>query len=161
MKLFRKARRRKAGIYLVRTDKHLAPMRRENGYVGRSNNVPIRIKQHLGQDKRHVEKPWANLNPRWHVLWLPWWLSWKWVQVPLEALAIWLLLPRYNHQLNTKNPRRVPLSTQARQRLERDSRGAGYRQKVAVVQFGRRVLFWTGALAVIIGTTMTIWTGLR
>lgn len=119
MKLIERAKRRRAGVYLARTRKH-AGRGRENGYVGQSNNVPIRIKQHFGQDSRHPEKPWADLDPVWHVLWLPWWLSWKWAQNPLEAIAIRLLLPRYNDKLNHGNPRRVPLSDQKRQRAIRD-----------------------------------------
>lgn len=118
--MFARARRRKAGIYLARTLRHRG-RGRENGYVGRSNNVPLRIRQHLGQDSRHKPKPWADLDPRWRVLPLPWWLSWKWVQVSLEAIAIAVLLPRYNHQLNLHNPRRVPLSAQAAQRRARDA----------------------------------------
>lgn len=124
--MFAKAKRRRAGIYLVRTRKHRGRLR-ENGYVGRSNNVPIRERQHRGLDKRHTAKPWTDLEPRWHVLWLPWWLSWKWVQVPLEALAIRALLPRYNDALNRGNPRRVPIS---QQHLQRKSRDAAYAMKL-------------------------------
>lgn len=118
--MFARARRRRAGIYLARTRKHRG-RGRENGYVGRSNNVPLRIRQHLGQDSRHKPKPWADLDPQWRVLRLPWWLSWKWVQASLEAVAIATLLPRYNHQLNLHNPRRVPLSVQAARRRARDA----------------------------------------
>lgn len=118
--MFAKAKRRRAGIYLVRTRKH-SGRRRENGYVGQSNNVPMRIKQHLGQDARHKPKPWTDLEPKWHVLWLPWWASWKWVQNPLEAIAIRLLLPRYNDKMNHGNPRRVTISDQHRQRAARES----------------------------------------
>lgn len=153
MKLFARARRRKAGIYLARTRKHRS-RRRENGYVGRSNNVPIRIKQHLGQDSRHKPKPWSDLDPRWHVLWLPWWLSWKWVQVPLEYAAIKLLLPRYNHQHNLTNPRRIPLHLQAIQRENRDM-GLAPREYDA-----RTLLTALGAILVVVGVGMTIWSNL-
>lgn len=118
-KWLRKIKRRRAGIYLVRTRKHKRPRQRENGYVGRSNDWVIRRRQHLGQDKRHPAKPWTDLDPEWHVLRLPWWLSWKWVQAPLELLAIRILLPRYNHTMNLGNPRRVPLSLQRIQRAHR------------------------------------------
>lgn len=157
MKFIAHAKRRRAGIYLVRTRKHLALARRENGYVGRSNNVPIRIKQHLGQDRRHKPKPWTDLDPRWLVLRLPWWLSWRWVQAPLEALAIWLLAPRYNHSLNLHNPRRVPLHVQARQRAERDAAPRGYHVKVVLAGAGRTLLLVLGWLTIVAGVGMTVW----
>jgi hypothetical protein len=151
-----RAKRRRAGIYLARTRRHRG-RRRENGYVGRSNNVPIRIKQHLGMDSRHVAKPWADLDPRWFVLRLPWWLSWKWVQVPLEALGIWLLLPRYNHQLNQGNPRRVPLSVQARKRAARDGVRITMRRHFPRPS-GYRI---TGVLFILSAAAMTIWSFVR
>ncbi len=133
MKFIERARRRRAGIYLVRTRTHRAAMKgplwrawpfgeRENGYVGRSNYVDLRRHCHLGacRHRQHTMKDWADLDPVWWVLRLPWWLSWKWVQATLEALAIWALLPRYNVQLNTKNPRRVPPRIQRIQRAARD-----------------------------------------
>jgi hypothetical protein len=157
VKWIKRAKRRKAGIYLARTRKHLAYVRRENGYVGRSNNVPIRKGQHLGQDARHKPKPWADLDPRWYVLRLPWWLSWKWVQAPLEFLAIKLLLPRYNHQHNMLNPRRVPLSVQARQRATRDARPVSYHLAVKAARVGRIAYLTLGWTAIVVGTAMTIW----
>lgn len=159
-KWWRSVRRRRAGIYLVRTDKHLRPGRRENGYVGRSNNVRIRITQHLGHGS-HKPKPWADLHPRWHVLRLPWWLSWRWIQAPLEAAAILLLAPRYNHSLNLANPRRVPLSVQARQRAERDRMPGFYHVKVAVARGARTLLLTLGWLAIVAGVGMTVWSNAR
>jgi hypothetical protein len=161
VKWIKRAKRRKAGIYLARTRKHLAWARKENGYVGRSNNVPIRIKQHLGQDKRHPAKSWADLDPIWRVLWLPWWLSWKWVQVPLEWLAIKLSLPRYNYQHNLTNPRRVPLPVQARQRAERDAQPRIYHVKVAAARVGRITYLALGWAAVAGGLVMTVWSNYR
>lgn len=158
MKFVVRAKRRRAGIYLVRMRRHLSRVRRENGYVGRSNNVPIRIKQHMGQDRRHQPKSWTDLDPVWHVLWLPWWLSWKWVQAPLEALAIWLLAPRYNHALNLANPRRVPLSVQARQRRERDGQSGIYRAKRASARFAYLAAGWTLVLG---GLALTIWSNTK
>lgn len=157
MKFIQRARRRRAGIYLVRTRRHLSMARRENGYVGRSNNVPIRKGQHLGLDKRHKAKPWTDLNPRWHVLWLPWWLSWKWVQAPLEWLGVKLLLPRYNHTMNLTNPRRVALSVQARQRAERDAQPGSYHVKVMAARVGRITYLALGWALIVGGVAMTIW----
>lgn len=148
--MFAKAKRRRAGIYLVRTRKHRG-RRRENGYVGRSNNVPIRIKQHLGQDKRHKPKPWTDLDPVWHTLRLPWWASWKWVQAPLEAFAIWLFLPRYNDKLNHGNPRRVTISQQHRQRAARDSG----RTPVTVIS-ARPALLLSGSALLLLGLFLMI-----
>jgi hypothetical protein len=154
--MFAKAKRRQAGIYLVRTRKHRG-RGRENGYVGRSNNWKIRKRQHLGQDSRHKEKPWADLDPQWHVLRLPWWLSWKWVQAPLEATAILLLAPRYNHMLNLANPRRVPLSTQALQRAERDgvtfTRGPW---RTLVTWRGRELAYKTAGIILMLGALAMI-----
>lgn len=119
-----KVKRRRAGVYLVRTRKHRG-RRRENGYVGRSNNVKLREKCHRGQCSHHgcSAKPWTDLDPVFHwIVKLPWWLSWKWAQAPIEAFCIAVLLPRYNVQLNRKNPRRVTLTEQRRQRETRDRR---------------------------------------
>jgi hypothetical protein len=156
VKFIARAKRRKAGIYLARTRKHRNPRRRENGYVGRSNNVPIRIKQHMGQDSRHKPKGWSDLDPRWKVLWLPWWASWKWVQAPLEFLAIRLLLPRYNHQHNLGNPRRVSLHLQAIQRRQRDNLR---RHGMTLVQpsSARPILLTLGSALIILGLVMTVW----
>lgn len=136
--MFAKAKRRRAGIYLVRTRKHRG-RRRENGYVGRSNNVPMRTRQHLGQDARHKPKPWTDLDPVWHVLWLPWWASGRWVQAPLEAVAIRLLLPRYNDTMNHGNPRRVPISEQHQQRAQRDRGISGGGRTIRLHLEGRKV----------------------
>lgn len=115
-----KWKRRKPGIYLVRTRKHLG-RRRENGYVGLSNNVHLRRLDHLGQGRHgHPAKPWSDLDPAWHVLPLPWWLGFYWTMAPLETLAMLLTWPRYNVQKNRWNPRRVTLAAQKRQRAQRD-----------------------------------------
>lgn len=141
-----KVKRRRAGIYLARTRKHRG-RGRENSYVGRSNNVNLRIRQHMGQDSRHAPKPWSDLDPRWRRLPLPWWLSWRWVQAPLEALAIWALLPRYNVLLNRRNPRRVTLAEQRRQRARRD---AGM-VLTGAPGYGRAALLVLGLLLVAVG----------
>ena len=156
-KWWRKCKRRKPGIYLARTLQHLHPTRRENGYVGRSNNVPLRIKQHFGLSRNQQPKPWTDLDPVWRVLRLPWWLGWKWVLAPLELAAILLLLPRYNHQMNLANPRRVPLSVQAQQRAVRAGLPFPYRSRPALARLGRAVLLSLGSVLVLGGAVMTVW----
>lgn len=122
MKLFRKARRRKPGIYAYRTRKH---MRRgvEWGYIGMSTNLPMRFECHAGTCRRHslcTEKPWYDLKVHYFELRLPWWLGWKWLLLSLETLALLAVGgTRYNWQ---KNPRKskVPPSAQLMQRAMRD-----------------------------------------
>jgi hypothetical protein len=160
----RKVRRRTPGIYLVRTDRHMRPGR-ENGYVGLSNNLELRRRQHL---KNKIEngrivalaKPWSDLDPVWHYLRLPWWLGWRWCLAPLEFLAIKLLLPRYNHTMNLANPRRVPLGTQRAQRLHRDrQRKLGHRlDRRRSTAAGAVLLRTLGVLAILVGVGMTVWT---
>lgn len=160
MKFVDRARRRhfKAGIYLVRTDRHFGGGR-ENGYVGRSNDVDNRRLCHLGMCAHATchPKSWADLDPRWWSLRLPWWLSWKWTQSALEAAAIWALLPRYNVLLNTKNPRYVPPSVQRLQRAARDANRRGYWAVKAVSAGGRRVLQFAGAAIILAGIIGTVW----
>lgn len=176
----RKVRRRKPGIYLARTEQHARPGRYENGYVGRSTHVPTRKRQHTGAlyysptigrslaasaaagrpvMAAATDKPWADLAPRWLVLRLPWWLSWKWVLAPLELLAIKVLRPRYNVELNRGNRRRVPLHVQRAQRRQRDAVAT----RVRVARVGVR---WTytayrvaGAALVVVGLAGWYFTG--
>jgi hypothetical protein len=120
VKLFSRARRRRPGIYLVRTRKH-AGRRRENGYVGLSTNLDLRRLDHLGQGRyNQPAKNWSDLDPAWHFWRLPWWMGWPWVLAPLEFLAIRLLLPRYNVTHNLGNPRRIPPVKARAQRRARD-----------------------------------------
>lgn len=158
-KWWRKCKRRKPGIYLARTLDHATQTRRENGYVGRSVNVPLRKKCHLGicRHAKHQPKPWTDLDPIWRVLWLPWWLGWKWVLAPLELAAILLLLPRYNDQLNHANPRRVPISVQHQQRAQRAALPFPYRTKASLIQLGRRAVQLAGVLVILTGLAMTLW----
>jgi len=118
--MFKRARRRGPGIYLVRTRKHVG-RRRENAYVGMSTQLHLRRLDHLGQGRyKRPAKDWTDLDPRWHVLQLPWWLGWKWLLLTLEFLAIRLLLPRYNVTHNLRNPRRIPPVKARAQRRARD-----------------------------------------
>lgn len=155
MKFIERAKRRRdAGIYLARVDRHRG-WGRVNGYVGRSNSMALRWQCHEGRcrHKGHHAKPWTiGLNLHWHrLVRLPWWLSWKWVQVPLEAFFIVLLLPLYNVQLNTKNPRRV-LPSEARIQLAR-------RQARAQISRGSRrfsPLTVFGAVLILVGVGMSV-----
>lgn len=158
-KWWRKCKRRKPGIYLARTRKHLRPARRENGYLGRSVNMDLRQKCHEGTCRHvnHKPKPWLDLDPIWLRLRLPWWLGWKWVLAPLELAAILLLLPRYNDQLNHGNPRRVPISQQYRQRAVRDGLAPLDRAHLALARLGRTVLQGLGVGLILGGLIMTVW----
>ena len=143
-----KWRRRRPGIYLVRTRKH-AGRTRENGYVGLSNNVSMRRLDHLGQGRYgHTAKPWTDLDPVWHVLKLPWWLGFRWTLAPIEYVAIRVLLPRYNVTHNLGNPRRVPPAKQRAQRAQRDAHGH--------VWIGARVVAWRPSILQIIGAAFVI-----
>lgn len=156
---WRKVRRRRPGIYLVRTDKHLRPGR-ENGYVGESVNVQARIKDHLGQGRYgHTAKCWSDLNPRWHVRTLPWWLGWKWVLRPLETVAMLLLWPRYNVAKNRWNPRRIGPSLALTQRANRDHYRSLYGR--LPMRYGSRTLQVLGAVFVLAGVAMTVWSNVR
>ena len=150
-------RRRRPGIYVARTRKHANPLRREIGYVGKSVHVPSRQRDHLGIGRwGAAAKSWSDLDPNWHVLSLPWWLGWKWVLIPLEFLAIRLLLPRYNVTHNLGNPRRIPPYRAAMQRAQRDAGGRllrHHRQDAALEDFVLRV---SGAALLVAGALMGI-----
>jgi hypothetical protein len=126
---YRKVRRRRGGVYLVRTRRHNLRPRwlqwlgmRENGYVGESVSFHLRQRDHLGQGGHgHVAKDWSDLDPVWHkVIPLPWWLCWKWVLRPLETLVMLLTAPRYNIAKNHWNPRRITPGRARAERLMRD-----------------------------------------
>lgn len=142
-----KWRRRTPGIYLVRTRKH-AGRTRENGYVGLSNNWQLRRLDHLGLGRHgQAAKPWTDLDPKWHVLRLPWWLGSRWTLAPLEYVAIKVLLPRYNDTHNRSNPRRVPLATQRHQRAMRDANAVG---------IAGRMLAWRPRFVQVLGALLIL-----
>ena len=165
-KRLRKWKRRKGGIYLWRTRKHLHPASRENGYVGLTNSFTRRERDHKGKTAHlredgtmvaSTEKPWMDLDAKvYRVIRLPWWLCWKWVLGPLETLLILLTWPRYNHAKNLWNPRRVTLSHQKAQRATRDAAGGGYRVKVRLFVWGRRTVQAVGVLSILTGVIMTV-----
>lgn len=125
----RKVRRRRGGIYLVRTRRHHLRPRwlsflgmRENGYVGLTVSYHFRQEDHLGTGRNgQPAQPWSDLDPVWKkIIPLPWWLCWHWLMNPLETLVIRVTLPRYNDAKNHGNPRRIPKSVARAQRMERD-----------------------------------------
>jgi hypothetical protein len=124
-----KVRRRRGGIYLVRTQRHRLRPRwlswlgmRENGYVGLTVSYHLRQKDHLGTGRHGAKaKDWSDLKPIWYkIIPLPWWLCWHWFMNPLETLVIRVTAPRYNDAKNRWNPRRIPARVAKAQRLERD-----------------------------------------
>lgn len=148
---WRKVRRRKPGIYLYVTQKHLRPWRKEAGYVGKSNRLDLR-------DAQHQPKPWYDLVVRRVTLIrLPWWLGWDWVLLPLETIAILLLLPRYNWQKNPR-PGKVGPRDQALQRAARDLAPAGYRRRVQLSKVMDYVVQVAGVLIVLTGIGGWLWT---
>lgn len=170
MKVIKKWKRRKPGVYAWRTDRHLNRSRREWGYVGESVNIGMRDRCHLGtcghrpavqqiagggtltSGRGCVAKPWTDLRPvRYTIVRLPWWLGFKWVLRPLETLVILLLAPRYNWQKNAWNPRRVPPSTQNAQRGQRDGAGPAYHAKVQAARALGIVLRVLGVLLILAG----------
>jgi len=169
VKFVQRARRRtRAGIYLARVDRHFRrpwQSRRVNGYVGRSWDVPARMLCHEGVCGRHANchpKPWTiGLNHRFRWVRVPWWLSWKWSMAIMEAAAICVLLPLYNVQLNTKNPRRIPPSVARLQAAARVAGRRGYWATETLTAGGRRVFRLGGATIILIGIVMTAWSNIR
>jgi hypothetical protein len=157
-KWWRKCKRRRGGVYGVRTRKHRQSMRREWGYIGESVSFYLRQKDHEGTGRYgHAAKFWSDLDPVFHrIIPLPWWLCWKWVLRPLETLVILCTWPRYNVSKNRWNPRRVSLYTQQAQRAARDTGGLAYRAGVRVAVFGRRTLQFAGTVLILIGVAMSL-----
>jgi len=121
VKLFARYRRRRPGVYLYRTFRHMKPGT-EWGYAGKSRDLDIRKRCHAGTCGRHpnhLEKPWYDLVVSRRELRLPWWLGWDWITLSLETLLILAIRPRYNWQKNPR-PGKVGPRTQAAQRAARD-----------------------------------------
>jgi hypothetical protein len=158
-KWWRKVRRRKSGIYWYITRKHLRPWSKESGYVGKSVHLGMRDNCHEGTC-RHAgcaEKGWWDLVAHRMTLRLPWWLGWDWVLLPLETLAIVLLLPRYNWQKNPR-PGKVGPRDQALQRQARDLAPAGYRRRVQMSRMLDRIYQVAGVLVILTGLGGWMWT---
>lgn len=156
----RSAKRRKPGLYLYRTRRHLAPWRTEWGYAGMSTQLEMRNECHAGTCGRHQGcaggKPWWDLVVRRRTLRLPWWLGWKWFLLSIETVLIVVTRPRYNTQ---KNPRRTKVPPAA-QRLQRAVRDRDDQLHAIHLKFSRA---WdlTRALAIVmiaIGAGGWLWT---
>lgn len=101
---------------------------RHFAYVGETTSFRDRHGQHMGNVGTGAKfesraKPWADLDPVC-VLRIPL-PRWKWLLRSVETLLIALLWPVYNHKKNLWNPRRIPLTSQRRQRFARDRRSFG------------------------------------
>lgn len=133
---YRKVKRRRGGVYLVRTLRHGSPWRRETGYVGETVSFHFRKLDHLGRGRNGQDaQPWSDLDPKWYYplgVW-PWWLCWKWLLRPAETLVILCTWPRYNGSKNYWNPRQIPKRAAQIQRAQRDGqrvRAAGFRKLI-------------------------------
>lgn len=158
-KWWRSIKRRKPGVYVYRTRRHLAPWRTEWGYAGKSRNLNIRHTCHAGTCGLHQgckQKPWFDLITRRYTIRLPWWLGWDWITLSMETLLIWLLRPRYNIQ---KNPSRhkVAVRIQQVQRQVRLSQPATYRAKVMLTQAASVAIIFTAISMVLIGIGGYLW----
>lgn len=148
----RRLKRRKPGVYWYRTRRHLNPMRKETGYVGKARDLDVREKCHEGRchHKGCAPKPWLDLVVRRRTIRLPWWLGFDFITLSLETLVILVLRPRYNVQKNPR-PGKVGLREQAAQRRERDALDAGYRAKVVTAQVLDVALRLAGMILVLAG----------
>lgn len=100
-------------LLLKCTGRHIA-------YVGETGSRYRRDIEHIygGGKFKAKPKPWSDLEPRvFAVPALPWW---RWSRRLTEKLWIWLLLPVYNVQHNTRNPRRIKPWVAEKQRAVRD-----------------------------------------
>lgn len=164
-KWWRKVRRRKGGVYLVRVDHHVNRARRVWGYVGESVNFYFRKRQHLGTSRfdpftgkasatalhKVPVQPWSDLRPRWYYIPLPWWLCWKWILRPLETLFILLLWPRYNDAKNRWNPLRITKPMARIHRMSRDQGTATQVIRVWTAHGVRYALQGAGVLLILAG----------
>ncbi len=94
---------------------------RHIAYVGQTGSRSARDLEHIygGGKFKALPKPWSDLKPR--VYSLPSFHWWKWSREFTERFWIVLLLPVYNVQHNTKNPRRIKPWVAQRQRAVRDA----------------------------------------
>jgi hypothetical protein len=97
---------------------------RHNAYVGHTSSRYFRDRQHIRGSYRYgtVGKPWSNLDPKPYSIpcLFPGSL---WARRVQEKLWIWMLLPVYNVEWNTKNPRRIKPGRAEQQRWARDANG--------------------------------------
>lgn len=94
---------------------------RHIAYVGETGSRSARDLEHIYGGGRWdaKPKPWNDLKPVVYSLPSLHWFRWS--RRTTEKLWIWLLLPVYNVQHNTKNPRRIKPWVAEKQRATRDS----------------------------------------
>lgn len=116
-------------IYAYRTDKPHAPLGlpiigRHWAYAGRTNNASRRHQEHVEGGGRYqaVAKPWADLRPKRRVIFRRKERTEAMTHF-LELLAIKILLPVYNVDMNWTNPRRITPRQAKAQRFARDQFG--------------------------------------
>jgi hypothetical protein len=122
---------------------------RHTAYVGETGNRFFRDRQHLFGDGRYgtAGKPWADLDPKAYPLFclFPGNEVARKIQ---EKLWIWMLLPVYNVEWNTRNPRRIKPAQAQTQRWARDAGGIRRRapQALRVALYGVLVVgaMWSG-----------------
>jgi hypothetical protein len=123
---------------------------RHTAYVGETGSRYFRDRQHRYGDSRYqaAGKPWSDLKPKVYPLpcLFPASPTARKIQ---EKLWIWLLLPVYNVEWNTKNPRRITPMKAQQQRWWREEHKAVQRGAAAV----RAAL----ALALTVGLTYMGW----
>lgn len=153
----RSLKRRRPGVYVFRTRRHLDPVRSEWGYAGKARNLATRKSCHYGTCHHHCEpKAWLDLITSYYRIPLPWWLGFDFITLSLETLVILALRPRYNWQ---KNPRRDKVGPrgQRQQRLERDLRPPSYRAKVRARRALNIAARVAGVLIIVIGIGGYLW----
>jgi hypothetical protein len=151
-------KRRRPGVYVFRTRRHLDPVRSEWGYVGKARNLATRRGCHYGTCHHHCEpKPWLDLVTAYYRIPLPWWLGFDWITLSLETLVIAALRPRYNWQ---KNPRRSKVGPrgQREQRAQRDLQPQSYRRAVRLTRFTNLAFRTAGVIIIMIGIGGYLWT---
>jgi hypothetical protein len=97
---------------------------RHNAYVGETGNRFFRDRQHIHGSYRYdtAGKPWSDLDPK--VISLPCLFpSNELARAIQEKIYIWIFLPVYNVEWNTKNPRRIKPGKAEQQRWARDANG--------------------------------------
>lgn len=95
---------------------------RHNAYVGQTGSRYFRDNQHLYGDSRYgaAGKAWADLDPKVYPLPCLFPRS-RWWREVCEKAWILLLLPVYNTEWNSKNPRRIKPIKAQQQRWARNS----------------------------------------
>lgn len=161
MSYLRRLKRRRPGVYVFRTRRHLDPLRSEWGYAGKARNLATRKRCHEGTCHHTAGcpregKPWLDLVTSYWTIPLPWWLGFDWVTLSLETLVILALRPRYNWQ---KNPRtdKVGPRGQREQRAQRELLPQSYRTAIKVARIKNIAFRTAAALVIMIGIGGYLW----